>query len=104
MDLPMECKEMAQVLNSYLEKSIADLALLAGLDPIDLLINGFPLSICQEANARLAVALGELRTDGIIRDYSLTAMPRGDKMTIEIYIDLSSHLESSEVTMAAGEI
>jgi len=90
-----------QVLMSYLEKSIADLALQAGLDPVDLLINGFPLSLCQEANARLAAALGELRTEGVIGDCSLVAIPRGDKMIICIHMVLPGHIESFEVTMGA---
>ena len=94
----------SEELMHYLEESIADIAIREKLDPIDLLINGFPLSLCQEANARLAAALGELRNQGITGDYSLVAIPRGDKMIIRIDMVLPGHIESFEVTMAAGEI
>ena len=97
-------EEISQVLMSYLEKSIADLASQAGLDPVDLLINGFPLSLCQEANARLAAALSELKTEGVIGDYRLVAIPRDNKMIIHINMVSPGHIESFEVTMAAGVI
>ena len=37
-------------------------------------------------------------------DYSLVAIPRGDKMIIHIDMVSPGHIESFKVTMAAGEI
>ena len=92
----------SEELMHYLEESIADIAIREKLDPIDLLINGFPLSLCQEANARLVAALGELRTQGIINGYSFVATPIGEKMKIDLEIDLPGHIENIEVKMGAG--
>lgn len=86
----------------YLKESIAEIAIREKLDPIDLLVNGFPLSVWQEAGARLFAALKELGAQGIIRGYSFAARPIGEKMKIDLEIDLPGHIEHIEVKMGVG--
>lgn len=48
--------------------------------------------------------VNELKTEGVIGDYRLVAIPRDNKMIIHINMVSPGHIESFEVTMAAGVI
>ena len=47
-------------------------------------------------------ALKELGAQGIIRGYSFAARPIGEKMKIDLEIDLPGHIENIEVKMGVG--
>lgn len=88
---------MIQELMQYLEESIAEIAIREKLDPTDILVNGIPISLCQEATTRLFGALGELGAAGVIRNYSPVVIPRGDKMMVRMEVDLVGHIEKFEI-------
>jgi len=58
---------------------------------------GLPLSVCQDAIAKFSRFLEELKTNGIIGDYFLTAIPAGHKMEISLAIKNLGHIKDVEM-------
>ena len=97
-----EKEEMASELMQFLEESIADIAIREKLDPMDLMLNGFPVSICQEAVLRLGARISAMRVAGLIGDATLVATPIGEKMKIDIVVVSPGHIERVKTTMSVG--
>ena len=99
-----EKEEMASELMQFLEESIADIAIREKLDPMDLMLNGFPVSICQEAVLRLGARISAMGVAGLIGDATLVATPIGEKMKIDIEVVSPGHIERVKTTMSVGKL
>lgn len=99
-----EKEEMASELMQFLEESIADISIREKLDPMDLMLNGFPVSICQEVVLRLGARISAMRVAGLIGDATLVATPIGEKMKIDIKVVSPGHIERVKTTMSVGKL
>jgi predicted histidine transporter YuiF (NhaC family) len=87
-----------------IDRMIAESAIKEGLDPFDVIVNGFPVGFCQKVNEVLASQLKQARDAGEISDYVMVAKKIGPIMAVSIKCQEVGHIEKFHCTMEVGTL
>jgi hypothetical protein len=93
-----EMNAMQEVFN----RLVSELAIARGLDPLEVLLNGWPMEFAEEVNKAIGNGLDQAKKSGLIGDYIMVARKIGPTMHISIQSTAVGHIEHCEVQFATG--
>lgn len=89
-------------MHEVFNRLVSELAIERGLDPLDVLLNGWPVEFAEEVNKAIGNGLDQAKEGGIIGDYIMVARKIGPMMHISIQSTAVGHVEKYEVRFATS--